>query len=155
MASLNVERLHVHQTYLDTAIVARDVDRGRGLLALVELAGRRGIETIAMGDSEPDLAMFCAANRSFAPSHISCRSVARLLGCRIADRPYQAGLLSSVRSILHPDGSRCDRCRTGAPTRSTEASPLLWALLAAADQGRLRVLLRALLDPMTLRTFVK
>ena len=31
---------------------------------------------------------------------------ARLLGCRIAPRPYQPGLLNAVRSILHP-GGRC------------------------------------------------
>ena len=155
MASLNVERLHVHQTYLDTAIIARDVDKGRGLLALVELAGRRGIETIAIGDSEPDLAMFCAANRSFAPSHISRRSVARLLGCRIADRPYQAGLLRSVRSILHADGSRCDRCRSGGRPKLSGAGPLFWEFLRTADQGELRSLLQTLRDPMALQAFAR
>jgi len=155
IAGLKADRLVFHQTYLDTAVLAKDVDKGRGLLALLELAGQRDGETIAIGDSEPDLAMFRVANRSFAPSHISCRSMARLLGCRIADRPYQAGLLSSVRSILHADGRRCDRCQAGGPIRLTEAGPLFTDLLETADQGRLRLLLRVLLDPMTLRTFAK
>src|SRR3989475_435689 len=136
IAGLRADRLVFHQTYLDTAVLAKDVDKGRGLLALLELAGQRDGETIAIGDSEPDLAMFRVANRSFAPSHISCRSMARLLGCRIADRPYQAGLLGSVRSILHADGRRCDRCQEGGPIRLTEAGPLFEELLETADQGR-------------------
>ena len=155
MARLGADRLGFHQTYLDTAVLAKDVDKGRGLLALLELVGQRDSETIAVGDSEPDLAMFRVANRSFAPSHISCQSVARLLGCRIADRPYQGGLLSSVYAMLHPDGRRCDRCRAGGRVRLKEAGSLFGELLEVADQGRLRLLLHALLDPMTLRTFAK
>ena len=155
MARLGADRLSFHQTYVDTAVLAKDVDKGKGLLALLELAGQRDSETIAIGDSEPDLAMFRVANRSFAPSQISCRSVARLLGCRIADRPYQGGLLSSVYAILHLDGRRCDQCRAGGRVRLREAGSLLGELLEVADQGRLRPLLHALLDPMTLRTFAK
>jgi hydroxymethylpyrimidine pyrophosphatase-like HAD family hydrolase len=155
MAGLMADRLGVHQTYVDTAIVARETDKGRGLLALLDLVGRRDIETIAIGDSEPDLAMFRVAGRSFAPSHISCRSVARLLGCRIAGRPYQAGLLQSVRSMLHPGGGRCDRCRAGGRLRSGEGGRLFWELCEAADRGRPRLLLQALLDPMALRAFVR
>src|SRR5256885_9377902 len=136
MGRLGADRLDFHQTYLDTAVFAKDVDKGRGLLALLELAGQRDCETIAIGDSEPDLAMFRVANRSFAPSHISCRSMARLLGCRIADRPYQAGLLSSVRSILHADGRRCDRCQAGGPIRLPEAGPLLTDRVGKARQRR-------------------
>lgn len=155
LASLKADRLDFHQTYLDTAIVAKEVDKGRGLLALLELVGQRDIETIAIGDSEPDLAMFRVANRSFAPSHISCQSVARLLGCRIADRPFQEGLLRSVHSVLHPRGGRCDRCRSVGRLRPGEAGLLFWRLLEAADRGQLRLLLQAMLDPMALRAFVQ
>jgi hydroxymethylpyrimidine pyrophosphatase-like HAD family hydrolase len=154
MAGQRADRLDFHQTYLDTTIVAKDVDKGKGLLALLDLVGQRDIETIAIGDSEPDLAMFRVATRSFAPSQIPCRSVARLLGCRISGRPYQVGLLRSVCSLLHPDGSQCDRCRSSR-LRPREAGPLFWELLEAADQGRLRLLLRALLDPMALRVFAR
>lgn len=154
MGGLKTDRLGFHQTYVDTTIVAKEVDKGKGLLALLELAGQRDIETIAIGDSEPDLAMFRVANSSFAPSHISCRSIAKLLGCRIADRSYQAGLLSSVRSILHPDGGRCDRCPSGSRSRPREAG-FFWELLEAADQGPLRLLLRALCDFKSLRAFAK
>jgi len=39
--------------------------------------------------------------------------------------------------------------------RLKEAGSLFGELLEVADQGRLRLLLHALLDPMTLRTFAK
>src|SRR5437588_1444210 len=155
LAGLGAARLGFLQTYLDTAIVAREVDKGKGLLALLALAGRSGIETNAIGDGEADLALFRAAGRAFVPAHIPCRSAARLLGCRIARRPYQAGLLQSVRSVLHPDGGRCGRCRSGGRLRTEEAGPLLWDLLKAADRGRPRLLLQALLDPMALRVFAR
>ena len=155
IAGLRADRLDFHQTYLDTAIVAKEADKGKGLLALLGLVGHQDLDTIAVGDSEPDLAMFRVARRSFAPAQISCRSVARRLGCRIADRPYQAGLLSSVRSILHPDGRQCDRCRTGGRVTMREAGALFAELLEVADQRRVRLLLRTLSDPRTLRTFAK
>jgi hydroxymethylpyrimidine pyrophosphatase-like HAD family hydrolase len=154
MAGLKTDRLDFLQTYVDTTIVVKEADKGKGLLALLEMVGHPGIETIAIGDSEPDLAMFRVATRSFAPSHISPRSVARLLGCRIADRSYQSGLLRSVHSILHPDGGRCDRCRSGDRLRPREAD-LFWELLEVADRGWLRLLLEALVDPMAFRSVAR
>lgn len=154
MASLRVERLDYHQTYVDTTVLAREVDKGSGLLALLALAGQSGIETIAIGDSEPDLAMFRVAHRSFAPWHISGRGVASLLGCRIAGRSYQPGLLRIVRSIVHPDGGRCDHCRSADPPRP-RGNGLFWELLRAADRTLPALLLRALLDPMALKAFAK
>jgi hydroxymethylpyrimidine pyrophosphatase-like HAD family hydrolase/adenine/guanine phosphoribosyltransferase-like PRPP-binding protein len=149
------DRLTFLQTHMDTAIVATEVDKGKGLLALLELAGQRDIETIAIGDSEPDLAMFRVAHRSYAPSHIARRSVARLLGCHIASRAYQTGLLQSVRSLLHPDGVRCGRCRHATRVPVADMSPLVGEVLEAADQGPLRLLLRALLDPLAWNAFAQ
>lgn len=152
IATLEADRLGVHQTYLDTAVVAKEVDKGRGLLALLALAGQENLDTIAIGDSEPDLAMFRVAKRSFAPAQISCGSLARQLGCRIVDSAYQPGLLRAVQSIVHPaGGERCRRCDQAAP----EARDFVWQLLKTADESRLRTLFRAMLDPMALRMFVR
>jgi hypothetical protein len=154
MASLKVDRLRFHQTFVDTTVLPKEVDKGTGMLALLALAGQPEIETIAIGDSQADLAMFRVASRSFAPSHISGRAVARLLGCRIVDRSYQPGLLRIVQSIVHPEGGRCNRCQA-ADRAWPEDKGLFWELLEAADRTRLHLLLRAMLDPMALLAFAK
>ncbi|HVS40205.1 MAG TPA: HAD hydrolase family protein, partial [Gemmataceae bacterium] len=103
LADLRLDRLRVRHTTLDTAITAQEVDKGVGLSGLLALSGLPpDAETLAVGDSDPDLPMFRAATRSFAPSHIGCARLARLIGCRIAKEPYQRGLLSIVRSLVHP-----------------------------------------------------
>ncbi len=152
LARLKLDRLRFHQTDLDTAVLAKDVDKGAGLAALTTWVGGREFETLAIGDSEADLAMFAVATRSFAPSHISCRRVASALGCRIADRAFQPGLLNIVRSIVHPDGKSCERCRR-CDFPSTRPTDLMLRLLKVADERQGRRLLRVLLDPMVIRTF--
>jgi hydroxymethylpyrimidine pyrophosphatase-like HAD family hydrolase len=155
MARLETDRLRFHQTYVDTAVLAKEIDKGKGLLALLELAGQRELETVAIGDSEPDLAMFRVASRCFAPSHISCRSVARMLGCQITDRSYQRGLLSAVGSIIiHPHGNRCDRCRS-CDLSWPRSMRLFEQLLEASDEKPWVLLLRALLDPLAFQAFAK
>jgi hydroxymethylpyrimidine pyrophosphatase-like HAD family hydrolase len=151
LGDLGLERLRVHQTYLDTTVLAGEIDKGKGLLRLLELAGREDVETIAIGDSEPDLAMFSVASRSFAPRHISGRSIARMLGCRIAKRSYQGGLLGAVREVVHPDGSRCERCRSCR----LQGEGVFWEVLKAADCTPVHSLLRALTDPTSLEAFVR
>src|SRR5207253_1645159 len=107
LAGLGLDRLGVHQTTLDTTITAKEVDKGTGLAALRDWVGLADAETLAVGDSEPDLAMFRNSTRSFAPAHIGCARLVRLLGCRIDSQPYQRGLLSIVRSLVHPAGGSC------------------------------------------------
>ncbi|HJT76381.1 MAG TPA: HAD hydrolase family protein, partial [Gemmataceae bacterium] len=127
-----LDRLRFHQTTIDTAVVAAEVDKGTGLTALLEWAGVPGLETVAVGDSEPDLAMFRVARRRFAPGQIDCARLARFVGCRIARRPYQQGLLEIARSLAHPDGGRCERCAPyGASWPPGEG--LFLDLLRAAD----------------------
>jgi hydroxymethylpyrimidine pyrophosphatase-like HAD family hydrolase len=152
LAPIGLERVAIHQTYLDTAVLARGIDKGNGLLALLQLAGVEGIGTIAIGDSEPDLAMFRVASRSFAPSHISGRAIARLLGCHIVAGCYQPGLRSAVASIVHPDGGRCDACASAV---APNAEGLLWELLQAADRRPMVSLMHALLDPMARQAFAR
>jgi haloacid dehalogenase-like hydrolase len=151
LARLGLTRLNVHRTYLDTTVLAREVDKGQGLLALLRLAGHEDLDTIAIGDSEPDLAMFRVAGRSFAPAHISGRNIARLLGCQIAGRSYQPGLLAAARAIVHADGKTCPRCRGCVP----KAEGLVWELLKAADRRPLASLLRAVADPLSREAFLK
>jgi hydroxymethylpyrimidine pyrophosphatase-like HAD family hydrolase len=150
---LGAHRLRVHQTGLDTAVVARDIDKGTGLEALLSLTGLLPSEALAIGDSEPDLAMFRAAGAAFAPGNISCRQEAKLLGCSIAALPYQPGLLQIARKIAHPEGGGCDRCR-GVET-AWPKNDLFISLLEAADKKPLDLLLRHGLRPSILGAFRK
>jgi hydroxymethylpyrimidine pyrophosphatase-like HAD family hydrolase len=154
LAEIGADRLTFHQTFVDTTILARETDKGRGLTSLLDTAGQAGTKTIAIGDSDADLPMFSAADSSLAPSHLTCRSQARLLGCRIMDQPFQLGLLQAVRLLVHPDGERCDVCR-GSETPAAHVDDPFADLLEAADQSRWRLLVRAMLDPMALRAFAK
>jgi hydroxymethylpyrimidine pyrophosphatase-like HAD family hydrolase len=152
ITSLGLDRLRLHQTYTDSTVTAVEADKGTGLLALLSLAGHPGLETFAVGDSEPDLPMFAAASRCFAPGQIACVEPARLLGCRIARRPYQPGLLETVRRIVHPHGGGCRRC---VPPR-VQLGPgdmLFYKLLRTADQSPAQLLAQCLLDPKALRAF--
>lgn len=154
MAGLGADRLKFHQTFVDTTVIPREIDKGQGLFALIALAGQSPDRTVTIGDSEADLAMFRVAGQAFAPSHISCRTEARLLGCRIMDRPFQAGLLSAVRAILHPSGESCVKCTAANPSRLMDLG-VFGSLLEAADQPRWRLMVKAMLDPMAVETFAK
>jgi hypoxanthine phosphoribosyltransferase len=152
LAGLGADRLEAHRTWTDTAILAREADKGRGLVALAAMAGVASAETIAIGDSEPDLPMFQAAGRSYAPGHISCRRAAQLLGCRVASRGYQPGLLEIVRSIVHPDGGMCERCRAAVGLLESRSDGFV-KYLKIADRSPRRLLLSALTDFKSLEAF--
>jgi hydroxymethylpyrimidine pyrophosphatase-like HAD family hydrolase len=70
LVDLRLDRLAFHHTSIDTHIVAKEVDKGTGLAALRDWVLAKDAETIAVGDGEPDLAMFRVAARSFAPANV-------------------------------------------------------------------------------------
>ncbi|HTC93256.1 MAG TPA: HAD hydrolase family protein [Terriglobales bacterium] len=154
LAGLKLDRLQVHQTGLDTAILAKEINKGAGLHALLGLVGLPADNVMAIGDSEPDLAMFRVAHRSFAPGNVTCRGEARLLGCHIADHLFQPGLLQIARKIAHPHGGTCDNCRSVEASWSKHRG-LFVSLLETADQKPLPLLLRNFLDPSLLAVFRK
>jgi hydroxymethylpyrimidine pyrophosphatase-like HAD family hydrolase len=155
MTELKLDRLSFHQTMIDTTIVAKEVDKGVGLLALRDWVLGPEAETIAVGDSEPDLTMFRVATRSYAPANISCASQARLLGCRIVHNPHQRGLLDIARALAHPDGQRDQRGVEGETIRGASDDDLFAELLRAADQRWSRRLINALFDPAAFKIFVR
>jgi len=141
LAGLNANRLTVHQTGLDTAIVAKAIDKGTGLLSLLDFVGLQHAETIAIGDSEPDLAMFRVASGAFAPGNVTCRKEAQLLGCTIANASYQPGLLEIARRIAHPNGGTCDRC-SNIETHWPKDKDLFVSLLEVADEKPVSLLIK-------------
>jgi hydroxymethylpyrimidine pyrophosphatase-like HAD family hydrolase len=154
LAAQGLDRLCVQQTTIDTTLRAREVDKGSGLSALLSWVGQAEADTFAVGDSEPDLPMFRVARHRFAPAQMSGARLARLLGCRIARHRYQRGLLDIVRTLVHPDGGRCPRCAAGAASGPADRG-LFLDLLRAADRQGPAAFLRALLDPLTYRVFLR
>jgi hydroxymethylpyrimidine pyrophosphatase-like HAD family hydrolase len=152
LVSAKADRLHAHQTGLDTAILARETDKGKGLLSLLASVGVEEGEVMAIGDSEPDLAMFRVANRCFAPANISCTREAKLLGCYIAGSAYQPGLLEIARKIVHPGGGGCDGCRA-TDARWPKDRNLFVRLLELADAKPLPNMLASLFNPGLLGIF--
>ncbi len=155
LVELNLDRLSFHHTAIDTAIVSKEVDKGTGLAALRDWIFDHDIETIAVGDSERDLAMFRVASRSFAPANIGCRNLARLLGCEIAYHHDQQGLLEIARKIIHADGGRCERCHNDEKKNSHRAEDLFLSVLRAADQTWTTNLLKVLSYPAALKLFFR
>jgi hypothetical protein len=153
MADAGLERLVVRQAPGDTSVHAREVDTGRALHALLALSGQDAAETIAIADAEADLALVSVAGRAYVSGCLARRSVTRLLGWHVAGRSAHPEPLRFARAIVHPRRARCPRC-DGRPRRPEEGG-LFWGLLEAADRTPLASLVRALADPMSLRTFVR
>jgi hydroxymethylpyrimidine pyrophosphatase-like HAD family hydrolase len=154
LVDLRLDRLAFHHTTIDTTIVAKEVDKGTGLAALRDWVLTKDAETIAVGDGEPDLAMFRVATRSFAPANVGPRHQARLLGCQIASCPNQQGMLEIVRKIIHPDNGNCGRCTQGESFPRDDDN-LFFSVLQAADQRWTANLRRAMLDPTAFRLFIR
>ena len=154
LVDLRLDRLAFRHTMIDTAIVAKEVDKGAGLAALRDRVLAKDAETIAVGDDEPDLAMFRVATRSFAPANIGLRRQARLLGCQIASCRDQQGLLEIIRKIMHADNGNCERCSQGEGFPRDDGD-LFRSVLRAADQRWIANLRRAMLHPTAFRFFLR
>lgn len=154
LVDLRLDRLAYHQTMIDTTILAKGADKGTGLAALRDWVLRPDVETIAVGDQEADLSMFGVATRSFAPANVGCRRQAQLLGCRISSYAFQRGLLDIVRSIVHPDNARRERCNAALRAASLE-QPLFLAALQAADRPWRVNLIKALFSPRWFNIFLR
>jgi hydroxymethylpyrimidine pyrophosphatase-like HAD family hydrolase len=150
MQDLGLDRLRVHPTTIDTTMIGRDLDKGTGLAALRDWVMHPACETIAVGDSEADLAMFRVATRSFAPGNIGCASIARLIGCEIVPQRFQNGLLE----IAHRLGALDKRGSVPSGALSG-ADQLMQDVFAAADTPWTRHMLRGLCDPKSIRTFIR
>jgi hydroxymethylpyrimidine pyrophosphatase-like HAD family hydrolase len=119
---------------LQTDFVPAGVDKGRGLVALLEQlapGGRPGRVALAVGDSASDLPMFALAARAVAPANAAGELRRRV---ELTRRPYGAGLLDAVNEQVG-HGRRCGRCGP-RPARGPSAA-LLQAALGALDGGRL------------------
>ena len=154
IAGTALEGLTVHHTYTDTTILAAETNKGLGMLALLDLAGMKDAKTYAVGDSAPDLPMFRMATHSFAPGQISCRATAELLKCKIASRAYQPGLLECVQAIIQRNGKQIDNTAPLDNSNLSSHDKYFLHMLEVGDQSTVASLMQAVLDPISLETFV-
>ncbi|WP_298352541.1 HAD hydrolase family protein [Rhodoblastus sp.] len=148
IAEMGLDLLHYDNSALDTTITAKAADKGAGLAALRDWRLADGAETIAVGDSHADLAMFRIASRCYAPANIASATQARLLGCRIVARAHQGGLLEIARAIAGEEAPRGKH----KPAREPD---FLFEVLRAADENGTRHLFRFLLNSATYRLMLR
>jgi len=128
-------RVDVVQGALQTDFVAKGIEKGRGLAALMELFGedvgdRRPI-ALAVGDSPSDLPMLALARKAFAPANAAPELGGRVQRLRSS---YQTGLLRAVEAEL---AHRVDRCSVCTPRQLSSAEgKLLLAALGGLDGGK-------------------
>ena len=153
LADLGLDRLTFHHTLIDTAVLAKEADKGSGLVALRDWVLGEDAETIAVGDGESDLSMFRVASQSFAPANIGCRRQARILRCKIASCHDQRGLLEIARKIVNRDNERRGQCGDSGRF-PLHGDDLFVSLLEAADRSLSANLVRAMIDPTALKLFI-
>lgn len=154
LVDLRLDRLSFYHTSIDTHIVVKDHDKGTGLVALRNWVLAKDAETIAVGDGEPDLAMFRVATRSFAPANVGPRRQARFLGCQISSYHDQQGLCDIVRKIIHSDGGRCPRCDYDEGNLRENADVFI-SILQSADQKWSTNLRKAVLNSSAFKFFIR
>ena len=154
MIELDLDLLTAHNTTIDTTVTVRNVDKGTGLIAMRDWVLGPNAETIAVGDQEPDLAMFARATHSYAPSNLTCRLQAKLLGCNIVEQPHQRGLLSISRQILKALG-RHPIAKPQKQANLSASEKLFAAALSAADDRPFQRTLKSIASPSIFDIFVR
>jgi len=150
LAEVEASKLMLHQTYFDSAITSASVNKGSAIPAMRTLTGQQAARVIAVGDTEPDLAMFQVADRSYAPAHTQVRELAALLGCKIAAGVFQNGFLEIAEDILRSENiepSTLQKPVFEIPIRNR----LLLDLLGEADLSDRQKLKRTVFDVKRLK----
>jgi len=141
-----LDRLVVSPSPVDVIVLARGVDKGRGLTAARDYLGCANQPVAAIGDSDRDVPMLAAADVAFAPS--GCSAAVRALSnqgrCRIIAAPMQRGLLRAARELVGSLGTRAVDLPAVAPPSSAPAAHLIATLLDVVERSRLRQVFGAL-----------
>ncbi|WP_111307977.1 HAD hydrolase family protein [Confluentibacter sediminis] len=145
LAQCEAEDLYAHQTSTDTAILSPGIDKGTGMMALLQFLNCSTCNTIAIGDTEPDLSMFRVANHSYAPSHTNVRNAAIQIGCHVVDKPFQLGLLEIVRHIIQTNGGKT-RLDEKPSFKQKEHNKILFDMLSDVEKSKPRRLLEAIFN---------
>ncbi len=151
--SLGIKHLTARKSDIDTAILARTVDKGKALLRLREMKGVIDGDIAAIGDTDADLPQLLCADRGFLVGNSSAdlKRTARKFGITVLGSNYQTGLLDAVNIFLHRGSSNCDACKA-VLKKSDANSNILWDILCIADRSPLEQWYHAF-DRKTLEMF--
>ncbi len=152
LVQCEAEDLYVHQTSTDTAVLSPGIDKGTGMMALLELLDCNTCNTIAIGDTEPDLSMFRVANRSYAPSHTNVLNAAIQMECHVANKPFQLGLLEIAHHIIQTDGGKV-RLGEKPNYKLKKHNKILFDMIADVEKSRPRRLLEAIFNKNLFEAF--
>lgn len=146
LTQAGLDRLAVSPSAVDVIVLARGVDKGRGLAAARDYLGCTDHPVAAIGDSDRDVPMLAAADFAFAPS--GCSSGVRALRdqgrCWIMAAPMQRGLLRAARELARLQPGAASRSLVVEPAPPTPLSGLMDTLLQVTERSRLRQFLGAL-----------
>jgi hydroxymethylpyrimidine pyrophosphatase-like HAD family hydrolase len=143
---LGTKFLKAKKSYIDTAIIASSVDKGKSMLRLKELKGLNHNKMGAIGDTESDLPMLLVADQGFlvANGGANLKQLARKYGVTVTNSSYQTGLLEAVQTFLHGSSvAECEQCKQ--VTRGLESNKDLFSnLLKISDLSTVQHWLRAI-----------
>src|SRR5262249_13338516 len=133
----HLDELRVVEGNGQTDVAGRSCNKGNGLRYLRQRLGAR--MAAAIGDSIEDLALFRAADQSYAPANVHPALVAAV-GAELQVVPGRAqrALLQVARALAH----QRDRCVRGCdgPEEWSEGVSILVEALGLRDRGRLQKL---------------
>ncbi len=132
---IGIKHLAAKKSYIDTAIYAKNTDKGKALLSLKLRKNMIKSKIGAVGDTESDLPMLIVADQGFLVnnSSIDLKRKARHFGVTITSSSFQSGLLEAVNYFLHgKKNSNCDNCNIVFKNLNKN-NELFWDLLKIAD----------------------
>lgn len=134
---LNIQHLKPHRTYIDTAILDRDVDKGKALVKLKEWKKITRGNIAAVGDSEADLPMLKVADQGFLVSNssIALKRQARHFGIAIVDSFFQAGLYEAANRFVHSCNGKPYEKNGVVTSKLRHAKDSMWDIIQIADKA--------------------
>ncbi len=136
-AKLGVKHLRATRSYIDTAILSNEMDKGRALLKLKQMKAIPDGKIGAVGDSQSDLPMLKVADQGFLVhnSTLDLKRSARSAGILLTAASFQSGLLEAVQTFLHGRVSAtCAKCKQVLSSLEKRREPF-WQIMKLADMS--------------------
>ncbi|NUM72810.1 HAD family phosphatase [candidate division KSB1 bacterium] len=134
---LNIRHLKPHRTYIDTAILDHNIDKGKALLRLKEWQGIIQGKIAAVGDSEADLPMLKVVDCGFLVSNssVELKRQARHFGITVVKAFFQTGLYEAAVRFVHDHNGKKDEKAGRVLKKLKHENDSMWDLIQIADKA--------------------